>query len=74
MPKLIMEVRNVPRENDILVFDGKAWKPISKKLFLAEHEKEMEAIRNEIAKLKQDVNEKLKDFHDILQLVSEKED
>lgn len=72
--KLILDIEGTPKEGDLLVYNGKRWKVTTKdKLFLEQTNKNIE-IEDEIAQFKSDVNKKLKDFHEVLQLLSKKEE
>lgn len=72
--KLILEIKTIPNKDDVLIYDGKQWKPISQRLILLETNKKVKELSDELSQLKSDVNAKLKDFHEVLQLVSQKEE
>lgn len=78
--KLVIDIKGEPKKDDILIFDGNQYKPISKDEFLFKTKKELEDIKKEFEKLKEEinvfkegVNHKLKDYHNILQTLT-KED
>ena len=78
--KAVFDVKNRPKENDLLIYDGTQFKTISKDSLLFELKSENEKLKNEIVKLKNDidifklgVNEKLKDYHNILQTLTKEE-
>lgn len=79
--KIILDIKTEHlKESDIVYFDGKNWINKSKKSFLLEHAKKIEALEKEneeikasFEALKSSVNEKLKQYHDILQLQVEDE-
>lgn len=63
------------KKGDIVYYDGTQWINKSKKAFLYEQEKELEEMQakydqlmKDFETLKDGVNTKLKQFHDILQL------
>lgn len=72
--KLILDIEGTPEKGDLLVYDGKRWKATTKeRLFLEQTNKNIE-IEEEIAQFKSDVNKKLRDFHEVLQLLAKKEE
>lgn len=74
--RIILELKTETlKESDIVYYDGKKWVNKSKKAFLLEQQKQIEALQEENAEIKQafddlkeSVNEKLKQYHDILKL------
>lgn len=74
--RIILELKTETlKESDIVYYDGKKWVNKSKKAFLLEQEKAIKALQEENAEIKQafddlkeSVNEKLKQYHDILKL------
>lgn len=74
--RIILELKtDALKESDIVYYDGKKWVNKSKKAFLLEQEKAIKALQEENAEIKQafddlkeSVNEKLKQYHDILKL------
>lgn len=80
MPKIVIDIKGELKNGDILIFEGEQLKPLNKNILLKELNlkvKELDAnyktLSNEFDKLKLAVNEKLKNYHDILQLLT-KED
>ena len=77
MPKVILELKNEPKKDDILIFDGKQWVATSKDLLLkpftdnlASFEKN---INNKVNSLMKGVDSKLEDYHNILQVLTKGE-
>lgn len=75
--KIVLELKNEPQKNDILCYNGSEWECISKNQFLYQVEKNKqeleklnEDLRYEIQNLKDKLNEKLKDYHDVIQLLT----
>lgn len=72
--KIVLDVKNTPSENDILVFTKGAWLCVNKDKVLDPFRQEIKELRQEVENQKQEnerlkkaVNEKLKSYHDILQ-------
>lgn len=72
--KLILELKDEPKEDDVLIFDGKKWKPISRRLFLLETDRKIKNLSDEMSQFKSDVNDRLRDLYDVLQLLTQKEE
>lgn len=77
MPKIILELKNEPKKDDILIFDGKQWVATSKDLLLkpftdnlASFEKD---INNKVNSFMKGVDSKLEDYHNILQVLTKGE-
>lgn len=74
--RIILELKTDSlKKGDIVYYDGTQWINKSKKAFLYEQEKELEEMQAKYEQLMKDfetlkdgVNTKLKQFHDILQL------
>lgn len=74
--RIILELKTDSlKKGDIVYYDGTQWINKSKKAFLYEQEKELEEMQakydqlmKDFETLKDGVNTKLKQFHDILQL------
>lgn len=74
--RIILELKTDSlKKGDIVYYDGTQWINKSKKAFLYEQEKELEEMQAKYDQLEKDfqtlkdgVNTKLKQFHDILQL------
>lgn len=74
--KLVLEIKNKPQKNDILLYNGREWECISTSEYLnrvtllqkafeereKEHKKELETLKNQL-------NEKLEEHHKVLQLL-----
>lgn len=78
--KLVLELKNEPLKNDILLYNGSGWECISKNLFMKEYNKKIadlqadnEALRKELNDFKKGANQKLKEYHDILQQLTKGE-
>ena len=72
--KLVLEIKNEPQKNDILLYNGSGWESISKDLFMKAYNKRLGELSNENAQLKEEINslkeqinQKLKEHHDVLQ-------
>lgn len=77
MPKIILELKNEPKKDDILIFDGKQWVATSKDLLLkpftdnlASFEKD---INSKVDSFMKGVDSKLEDYHNILQVLTKGE-
>lgn len=79
--KIILELKtDCLRKDDVVYYDGKSWVNKSKRAYLLdtqkqidELKKENEALKGQFTTLKTSVNEKLKQYHDILKLSVENE-
>ena len=78
--KIVVDIKGELKKDDILIYDGSNLKPINKNILLKETNvryKELQGKYDKLCKdydlLKLAVNEKLKNYHDILQLLT-KED
>lgn len=78
--KIIVDIKGDLRENDILIYDGQQFKPVSKNSFLFKTKQENIRLDTELKKLKNDfvifkanVNDKLKNYHNILQTLTKEE-
>lgn len=74
--KLILEIKNEPTKDDILVYNGIEWIAIPKTKFLRQVADNSEAIENlkkqyenDFNNLKNQINTKLKDYHEIIKLL-----
>lgn len=80
MAKLLIEIDKEPRANDVLVFDGERWEAVSTRYFLKDIQKEINVLKAEHKELVDNltilqvlVNQKLEEYHNILQIVSKEE-
>lgn len=80
MSKIIVDIKGELKNDDILIYDGKNFKPCNKNSFLydiyAQNMKlkgEIKNLKDEINAFKLGVNEKLKNYHDILQTLTKEE-
>lgn len=78
--KIVLDLQNNPSENDIIVYTKGAWLCVNKDKVLDQLRQEINKLKQEKEKLEKDfqalkvaVNDKLKSYHDILQLMT-KED
>ncbi len=78
--KIVLELQNEPQKNDVLLFDGKKWVCISKNLFLKEYNKQLadlqtenETLRKDLNEFKKGANQKLREYHNILQQLTKGE-
>lgn len=79
--KIILELKtDCLKKDDVVCYDGKSWVNKSKRAYLLETQKQIdelkkenEALKGQFATLKASVNEKLKQYHDILKLSVENE-
>lgn len=78
--KIVLDVKNTPIKNDLLIFNGKEWECVSKDKVLDLLRNEVKDLQKEVLELKQEndkfklaVNEKLKEYHNILQLLTKEE-
>ena len=78
--KIVVDIKGELKKDDILIFDGEALKPVNKNSFLCEIftqnqelREDNEKLRNEIETFKLGVNQKLKDYHNILQTLTKEE-
>ena len=77
MAKIVIELKNEPQKSDIICYNGSEWECISKNQFLyqvelnkREIENKYNELKRELDDLKEKVNEKLKDYHDVIQLLT----
>lgn len=77
MTKIVLELKNEPNKNDIICYNGSEWVCISTNQFLYQVElnkKKLEELDTkldqELANLKEQINQKLKEYHDVLQLLT----
>ncbi len=71
--KIILNIKNEPKAGDVLIFNGRQWEATSKEKLFLESDEKIRFLEDSIAQFKVDVNTKLKDFHEVLQLLSKKE-
>lgn len=77
MPKIILELKNEPKKDDILIFDGKQWVATSKDLLLKPFTDNLASFEKNISstviKFMEGVDSKLEDYHNILQVLTKGE-
>lgn len=78
--KLVLDLKNEPTEDDVLIFDGKQWKCIKKAQLLNDMpllKKEVNDFKEEtkesLESFKKQINEKLSEYHKILQTLTKGE-
>ena len=78
--RVVLELNGEPKEDDLILFiDGK-WKIVSKNVFLADviksvkdTNKRIDKVENTLEKALENINSKLKDYHNVLQLLVKEE-
>jgi len=68
--KLLVEIEKTPNKDDIIIYDGSKWVLINKNAFLQEidiQRANLNALNKQIDEKLTKINEKLKDYHNILQ-------
>lgn len=68
--KIVVDIKGELHENDMLIFKNGSFVPMQKDELLAKLNKEIFDLKNEMTNLKLGVNEKLKDYHNILQTLT----
>lgn len=78
--KLVLDVKGKPLKDDIIIYDGEKWECVCGKALTNELTikhiallQQVNDLEDEINTLKVEINKKLKEYHDILQVIS-KED
>lgn len=78
--KLVVDIKGELKKDDILIFNGQQFRPLNRDEFLfklkkelAETKDEFKKLREEINTFKNGVNNKLKDYHNILQTLTKEE-
>lgn len=74
--RIVLELKNEPTKDDVLVYNGNEWECVSKTRLLrqvtinADSIETLKAVyENDIRELKEQINKKLKEYHDVLQLL-----
>lgn len=74
---MIIELKKKPAINDLLIYDGNEWVAVDKGLITKKLEQEIEDLKKVIVELKSTndalttkINDKLKDYHDVLQVLA----
>ena len=72
--KIVLEIKNTPQKNDILVYNGSEWECVSKDQFLNRvtllekgRKQDNETYEKELENLKTQINKKLEEYHKVLQ-------
>ena len=78
--KIVVDIKGKLKKDDIIIFDGESFKPIAKNEFLYQLSAQIKELcednkklRDEIDAFKKGVNDKLKDYHNILQTLTKEE-
>ena len=82
--KIVLEIANKPKKNDLLIFNGKEWEAINKDLLLKHLSDKIEEtsksnkeanleINRSIEVLKRQIDMKLESYHNILQNITREE-
>lgn len=78
--KIVVDIKGKLKKNDILIYDGDNFIPANKDFILFDLQQEIarlknhnDKLRNEINAFKEGVNDKLKDYHNILQRLTKDE-
>lgn len=79
--RIILEIKDKPNENDLIIFKNKEWVLISKESLLNPLVLENIALKKELEEYKESVSlkikaidNKLKEYHDILQVLTKEEE
>lgn len=81
MARIILDIKNMPKKDDVLIFNGTEFECKNKSIltqdFVKEMEKQLNNFSKEIADMKSklelaisEINEKLKSYHNILQVIT----
>lgn len=78
--KIVVDIKGKLKKNDILIYDGDNFIPANKDFILFDLQQEIarlkdynDKLKNEINAFKEGVNDKLKDYHNILQQLTKEE-
>ena len=75
--KIVLDIKGTPKKHSMLIYNGNEWEIINKDQLLKdvfELQKQIAELRYESEQLKTAINEKLKDYHNILQLITKEEE
>lgn len=77
--ELTLEIKKMPKKGDILIFNGKSFEPVDKEHYLNQQNIKIKKLEEEINENKEEfisykgkINEKLREFHKILQTLTDK--
>lgn len=78
--EVVLKLKGEPKEDDLILFIDGEWKIVSKKVFLQQVKEELkntnkrvDDLENQLQKALGNINEKLKDYHNILQVIVKEE-
>lgn len=78
--KVIIEIEGTPKENDLLILKDGKYVPIPKNVLLSEIYANLESLKQDLANYKVEVenskkaiNERLKEHHDVLKILTKGE-
>lgn len=78
--EVVLKLKGEPKEDDLILFIDGEWKIVSKKVFLDELKEEIkntnkriDDLQDQLQKALGNINEKLKDYHNILQVIVKEE-
>ena len=75
--KIVLDIKGTPIKNSMLIYNGKEWETITKEQVVNEVyelQTQIADLRFEYDNLKKAINEKLKDYHEILQMITKEEE
>ena len=78
--EVVLKLKGEPKEDDLILFIDGEWKIVSKKVFLQQVKedlkntnKRVDELESQLKKALENINEKLKDYHNILQVIVKEE-
>lgn len=78
--EVVLKLKGEPKEDDLILFIDGEWKIVSKKVFLQQVKEELkntnkriDDLQDQLQKALGNINEKLKDYHNILQVIVKEE-
>ena len=78
--EVVLKLKGEPKEDDLILFIDGEWKIVSKKVFLQQEKEEIkntnkriDDLQDQLQKALGNINEKLKDYHNILQVIVKEE-
>lgn len=78
--EVVLKLKGEPKEDDLILFIDGEWKIVSKKVFLQQVKEELkntnkriDDLESQLQKALGNINEKLKDYHNILQVIVKEE-
>lgn len=71
--KIVIDVNGNPKKDDLLIYNGTSYDVISKASLLKDTNSAVKSIAIDLEKFKSEVNNKLKDYHEVLQMLTKGE-